>query len=198
MLKIYGSMRTSAGRNIWLLEELGVPYEMVDLNMKEKEHKSESYLKLNPNGKVPTLVDEDFVLFESYAINQYLAEKHQPELLGKTLEERALVNQWTFWGLNHVQKYFETIMYFAMFNSGTAEGVEKAKTDVMPFLAILNNHLAGKDYVVGNAFTLADISLGTIVNLAMSMQYDFSNYANILKWAEKIKARPAVAKIMAK
>jgi glutathione S-transferase len=98
MIKIYGSKKGSAARCLWMLEEVGITYEQIELNMKEKEQKQAWYVKLNPNGKVPTLVDGEFVLWESYAINAYLAERYKPELLGSTIEERSLVNQWTYWG----------------------------------------------------------------------------------------------------
>src|SRR5687767_5881522 len=103
MIKIYGSPHSSGGRCYWTLEELGLSYERVKIDMRSKEHKSPSYLNLNPNGKVPVMVDDDFVLWESAAINSYLAEKHRPELLGRTLQERALVQQWTLWAMVDLQ-----------------------------------------------------------------------------------------------
>jgi glutathione S-transferase len=103
---------------------------------------------------VPTLVDDDFVLFESYAINSYLVEKYKPELYGKTIEEKALINQWSLYGLNHIQRYFESTLYFLLFKIGTEESSEKAKTDVQPFLKVLNDYLVGKEYLVGNFLTL--------------------------------------------
>ncbi len=82
MITIYGSPRSSSGRCFWCLEEVGETYNAKPLNFKEKEHKSPAYLKINPNGKAPTLTDDDFVIWESIAINFYLAETYKPELLG--------------------------------------------------------------------------------------------------------------------
>lgn len=196
MIKIYGSMQGSAGRCLWTLEEIGLEYEQISLNMKAKEHKSDWYLKLNPNGKVPTLVDDDFVLFESYAINSYLVEKYKPELYGKTIEEKALINQWSLYGLNHIQRYFESTLYFLLFKIGTEESSEKAKTDVQPFLKVLNDYLVGKEYLVGNFFTLADINMATNINMGMGFQYDLTNYPEIVRWMGVIKKRPALVKLM--
>jgi glutathione S-transferase len=198
MIKIYGSMRSSAARCFWTLEEVGVAYETQEVNFKEKEHKSDWYMKLNPNGKVPTLVDGEFVLWESCAINDYIAEKYKPELLGSSVEEKALVRQWTYWSLLHVQKYFDVVMYFSMFQWGTEEASEKAKVDVVPFLTVLENHLVGKNFMVGETFTLADVNLATIMNIGMSVKIDFSAFPNIMRWMGTMQARPAMAKILAK
>jgi glutathione S-transferase len=196
MIKIYGSMQGSAGRCLWLLEEIGVAYEQISLNMKEKEHKSEWYLKLNPNGKVPTLVDNDFVLFESYAINSYLVEKYKPELYGKTIEEKALINQWSLWGLNHIQRYFESTLYFLLFKIGSEESSEKAKLEVQPFLKVLNDYLVGKEFLVSNFFTLADLNMATNINVGVGFGYDFANYPEIIRWLDGVKARPALVKLL--
>ncbi len=198
MIKIYGSMRSSAARCFWALEEAGVTYETQEVNFKEKEHKSDWYMKLNPNGKVPTLVDGEFVLWESCAINDYIAEKYKPELLGGSVEEKALVRQWTYWSLLHVQKYFDVVMYFTMFQWGTEEASEKAKVDVVPFLTVLENHLVGKNFIVGETFTLADVNLATIMNIGMSVKIDLSAFPNIMRWMGTMQARPAMAKILAK
>lgn len=104
MIQIYGSPRTSAGRCYLLLEELGISYQEVPIDMMgKKEHKGEAFLKLNPNGKVPCLVDDGFVLWESLAINSYLTEKYNPALLGSNLQEKALVQQWSIWALGDLQ-----------------------------------------------------------------------------------------------
>ncbi len=90
MITLYGPARSSAGRCFWLLEELGLSYENKPVDMMKKEHKSDWFLKVNPNGKVPALVDGNTTLFESMAINYYLAEKYKPEFLGKTVEEKGI------------------------------------------------------------------------------------------------------------
>ena len=91
MLKFYtiqggGRLTSCVGICLWLLEELKTQYQVINLDLDKFEHKSEEYLKLNPNGKVPTLVDNGFVIWESIAINNYLARKYKPEFLGKNIE----------------------------------------------------------------------------------------------------------------
>ncbi|MEK7434696.1 MAG: glutathione S-transferase family protein, partial [Cyanobacteriota bacterium] len=102
MLKFYtvkngGRLTSCVGPSLWLLEETGKPYQVVDIDIFKGEHKSESFLKLNPNGKIPCLQDDNFILWESVAINYYVAAKNKPELLGSNLQERALIDQWVLW-----------------------------------------------------------------------------------------------------
>ncbi len=196
MLVIYGSYASSAGRCFWLLEELGIPYEQKILNFTEKEHKSSEYLTLNPNGKVPTLVDDDFVLWESFAINNYLVEKYRPELFGFTLQERALVHQWTYWSQAHVQPYFTDILMTKRYGSSDEKIIADAETKVAPFLKIFDDYMNEKEYVVGGRFTLADINVGSVMNLGRSLEVDFDNYPNIERWLNKLKSRPAYQKFL--
>lgn len=198
MITLYGSANSSAGRCIWLLEELNVPYEQKELDMKAKEQKSPWFLKLNPNGKVPVLTDGEFTLWESYAINWYLAEKYKPELLGRTLEEKAQVSQWTWWGSLHVQKYFDVILYYVLFSHGTEEGAIKAGEDVKPFLKILEDHLSKRDFMVGKEFSLADLNIASTLNVGFGVEYDFSPYPSLIAWMGRMKTRPAMISLLAK
>lgn len=198
MITIYGSANSSAARCIWLLEELNVPYEQKELNMKNKEHKQAWFLKLNPNGKVPVLVDGEFVLWESYAINQYLAEKYKPDMLGRTPEDRAKIAQWSWWSALHVHKYFEVILLFVLYNVGTKEEAIAAGEDVKKYLAIFEEHIADKDFVVGKEFTLADLNLGSVINTGFGLNYDFSAYPAITSWLGRLRTRPAMISLLAK
>ncbi len=198
MITLYGSANSSAGRCVWLLEELNVPYEQKELNMKAREQKSPWFLKLNPNGKVPVLVDGEFVLWESQAINQYLAEKYKPELLGRTLEDKANISKWIWWSTLHVQKYFDTILYFVLFNVGSKDVAIKAGEDVKPFLTILNDHLEKRDFMVGTEFTLADLSVAAVINTGFGLEYDFTPYPSIVAWMGRMKTRPAMISLLTK
>ncbi len=198
MLTLYGSANSSAGRCIWLLEELNVPYEQKEVDMKAKEHKSPWFLKLNPNGKVPVLVDDDFVLWESYAINEYLAAKYKPGLLGRTPEEKAKISQWSWWSALHVQKYFDVILLFVLYNVGTKEEAIAAGEGVKKYLAIFEAYILDKDYVVGKEFTLADLNLGSVINIGVGLNYDFTPYPAIMSWLGRMKTRPAMISLLAK
>jgi glutathione S-transferase len=99
MIRFFGSPASSAGRTHWLLEELQVPYDYQRVNTREGQTRTPEYLAMNPSGKVPFLEDGDIKLFESVAINFYLAEKYGGSLWASALPERALIYQWSLWAV---------------------------------------------------------------------------------------------------
>ncbi len=194
MIKIYGSPRSSAGRCYWLLEELGLPYQRQPLDMRAKQHKSEPYSTLNPNGKVPCVIDGDFVIWESMAINGYLVDKHQSPLRGPTPEARGLISQWSFWALLELQRPLIDIFIQLVFVPEAKRDlgvIEKARAALPPLLGILDRHLAGREWMVGDAFTLADLHVASVANLTLAVEYDMTSYAAIQSWLDRCKARPA-------
>jgi glutathione S-transferase len=193
MIKIYGQKRGSAARCHVLAKEIGLEYDEVPIDLQKGEQNSPEYQKLNPNKKIPTLVDGDFVLWESAAINNYLASKYKPELLGGSLEDRALIDQWTFWGMLEVQPHLFR-MGFLKFRVPEDQRDEKAIQEAMKALpgvfTILEEHLSGRQYVLGAKFTLADINLGTVVLATRFAEYDISGYGNINRWMRTLLERP--------
>lgn len=185
MIKIYGSKMTSAFRCHVLLKEIGVEWEEVPVDMSKGEHKSAEYLKLNPNGKVPCMVDGDFVLWESMAINKYLAKKYKPELLCDTIENMALIDQWSYWSIVHVQRYL-----FEMLMDSRPETREKGLTAIAPMHQVLDDHLAGKQFILGDTFTLADINVGTVIVVNRLIKNDISGFPNMVAWLDRLFARP--------
>lgn len=197
MIKIYGSKNSSAARCYWLLEEVGADYEAVPVDFQKGEHKAAEYLKLNPNGKIPTMMDGNVVVWESLAINSYIAEKFQPELLGKTLEERAQVNQWSLWALIHLYGAFYPLVMMTWRKSPETDETTKARQELPRWLGILNAHLVGKDYMVGGRFTLADVNVGSVVKSSAFIGYDLSAFPEVKRWMDALSERPAVKKLMA-
>lgn len=197
MIKIYGSPRTSAGRVYWMLEEVGASYTQMPLDMSKKEHKSEGYCSLNPNGKVPCLQDGDLTIWESMAINTYLAAKYKKELLGNSPEEMGLIQQWSYWSILDLQK--PTIEWFIqkVFIPADRQDhnvIEKAKAALSPLFEILDNALAGKTYLVGGKFTMADLNVASVVNIAIPLGFSIESYVNVQKWLNACKDRPAYQK----
>lgn len=197
MIKIYGSPKSSSGRVFWLLEELGLKYDAVKINMREKEHKGSAFLKLNPNGKIPCLVDGDFVIWESLAINHYLADKYSPELLGKTPEIRGLVQQWSLWSILELQKPLIDIFIQKVFVPDDKRDhglIEKSQKASLPLLAILDAALASKKYITGETFTVADLNLASVVALTSAIQMDISSFKSVEAWMGRLMERPAFQK----
>lgn len=201
MIEIYGSPRTSAGRCYLLLEELGQPYKTMPLDMMEKrEHKSPAYLKLNPNGKVPCLVDGDFILWESLAINYYLAEKYRPELLGSTPEEKGHVQQWSTWALSELQPPMVDLIIQQKFTPEEKRDpnvIARAREKIPLALKLLDQHLAGKKFLVNEKLTLADLNLASVVNISSSVQVSLEPFKNVATWLQTICERPSFKKLLA-
>lgn len=195
MIKLFGGKMGSSLRNHWLLNELEVPYEFNPVNLKEREHKKNEFLKLNPTGQVPVLMDGDFVLTESMAINEYIGLKFKPEILGDSPAKKAEAWKWSLWGYLNLQRYFEEGLYQAL---GIREQSEKnlsaAKEKLEVYLEILENHLIGKKFILGDKFTVADINVGVTMSYAKYSELDWAKYPTTAKWLELITSRPSYVK----
>lgn len=200
MIKIYGSPLSSAGRCFWMLEELGLPYEVMPLDMKNKEHKSDPFLKLNPNGKVPVLVDGDYVIWESMAITNYLAKKHKSPLCAQTPEEEGHVMQWSFWALAEFQVPAINWLIQEIFVPAEHRNhqlIEDAKIALPRLLTVLEKGLEGKTHLVSERFSLADLHVASVANVVLALKYDLSSYPNIQRWMKTYAERPAFQKVAA-
>lgn len=198
-LKIYGTPNTSAGRCYWTMEELNLKYDRIPLDLRAKEQKSPEYLKLNPNGKVPCLIDGDFVIWESVAINYYLCEKHKPELLGQNLEARALVQQWSIWSMTELQPPTVDLLIQTVFVPEERRDlghIEKLRQRIPGLLGILDRHLETRKFMVGEEFTLADINVGSVVKTAVAVQIPLTQFTNLSDWYNVLKERPAFQRFL--
>ena len=199
MIKIYGSPKSSSGRCFWTLEEVGQSYEAKPINFKEKEHKSEDYLKINPNGKVPALEDGDYTIWESMAINMYLAEAYKPELMGKNLKERGRVYQWSIWAITDLQTPLIDIFIQLVFvpeQRRSMEIIDKAQAKLPTLLSIIDEALESSKYLAGDEFTLADLNTASTVMICEAIKYDLSEYKKLMTWKSSISERAAFQKYM--
>ena len=147
MLKLYGGLLTRAFIVEWYLLELDVPYELICLNMQQGEHLGAEFLSVNPIGKLPVLVDGEYVLSESGAILLYLAEKHGQ--LPVDLQDRAKISQWIFFA-----------------NSTLIDGLfvpDKVEREYPRLLAPLDRILARQPFLLGDRFGLADVAVGAVL-----------------------------------
>lgn len=198
MLKIYGSPKSSANRCYWTLEEAGVAYERVSISFTEKEHQSAAFLALNPNGKVPVFVDGDLVLWESLAINRYIAEAYKPSLLGKSASERALTDQWSVW--SQVQYQLPVIdlfiqLVFVPEERRSQSVMDAARTKIGPLNAQLDAHLAHSGHMVSDVFTLADLNVASVALLNERIGIDISQHPHLSSWLERTLTRPAKIRV---
>src|SRR5262245_17345205 len=104
MLQLYGNPRSRAMRCLWMLEETGRPYELIEKSTRADDLQTAEYLRLNPNARIPTLVDGDVVLWESMAINIYLAQKYEGPMHFAGAEVLGLATQWSFWAILQMEE----------------------------------------------------------------------------------------------
>ena len=194
-MKLYSSPLSSNARRVLVTAAyLGIELEQKIIDFAKGEHQAPEYLALNPNGMVPTLTDGDFVLSESRAIVQYLAMK-KPEsgLYPSDPKVRADVTRWQFWDAVHLAPAVSTVfferMLKPMFGLGEPDaafindGLERFKR----FSRVLDGHLAGKRFVVGDALTLADITIAASLMYAEPADLPLGDYANVSAWRASIQ-----------
>jgi len=195
MLKIYGWKRSRAIRCIWTLEELGLDYEQVPLNPHAGETRTPEYLALNPSGKIPTLVHDDFVLTESAAINYYLASVFPGTLLPRDARDVAKVQQWTSWAITELEPPLVAIM-----REGRRSAEQIDQTRIASGHAevhqtvdrILEPHLAQQSQMLsGSAFTLADLNVACVVGSIPMLGLELTAHPNVAAWLQRCHARPA-------
>jgi glutathione S-transferase len=199
MIVFYGSPMSSAVRTHWMLEEIGVPYEYKRVSLREGDNKKAEFLKISPGGKIPTIQDGDVTLTESMAINFYLAEKYGKGLMPADLAERAHVYEWSFWSISNVQPLFVTVLLHTMIKPEAErdpKAVEAARAQIPPYLDVLNHALQGKEYLVANRFTVADLNAASVIGLGSFVGIDLSAYANIQTWLARVQSRPSYSKSM--
>ncbi|HEX2670880.1 MAG TPA: glutathione S-transferase family protein [Polyangiaceae bacterium] len=174
---------------------LGIELEEKLLDFSKGEHKNPEYLALNPNGAVPTLVDGDFVLTESRSIMQYLASK-KPEsgLLPKDEAARADVTRWQFWDSSHFSPQLGTYTFEKLIKGMIGLGepdvakLTEALANFRRFGAVLNQRLEGRQYVVGDGLTLADLTLASSLMYAKQTEVPLAEFPNVERWFARITA----------
>ncbi len=174
---------------------LGLKLDEHVVDFAKGEHKSAAYLAINPNGAVPTLVDGEFALTESRAIMQYLAaQKPESGLLPRDDKARIDVTRWQFWDASHwspplAALAFERILK-SMMNLGAPDAakIEENLKSFRRWGAVLNARLDGKQYVVGNALTVADLTLGCSLMYAKQAEVPVAEFPNVEAWFGRVTA----------
>ncbi len=178
--------------------ELGITLNVIELDFTKGEHKKPEYLAKNPMGKVPTLEDDDgVIMWESPAILTYLAGKNpQSSLLPTDVKGRADALRWMFWNTAHFEPAVYGLAMEKLFKP--MMGAEPDETriaactkDLERYAPILNAHLANKTWTLGDAFSVADISVGVVAELLLPLQVDLSKMPNLKAWLGRLTERAA-------
>ena len=192
MLHIYGSARSRALRTFWVVNELGLPYQHSDFAPRSPDTRTPAFLAMNPNGAVPVIDDDGFVLSESMAINMYLAKKHGSPLYPSDPKQEALMWQWSLW---ETDKLDRQIVNYANHSSVLPEAqrdkalAEASWDAVKAGFDVLNTALGKTPWLAGDTFTIADLNVASALYRALAM--DLGAWPNVSSWLTRCWDRPA-------
>jgi glutathione S-transferase len=190
-LRIYGVARTRAFRALWIAKELGLDYEHVPIEIGEAGARQPDYLAINPNGRLPAIDDNGFTLWESLAITLYLAKKHG-RLYPATLEGEAKAWQWSLWSVQEVDRGVNIWSLHAVRlppqDRDPQRLAEALKVLEAPF-KVLDGALAGRLYLLGDDFSVADLNVAAVISRAIDM--DLAATPRIGDWLRRCLERPA-------
>jgi len=184
--------------------QAGIDLELIPLDLTQGAHMAPDFIKLNPNHKIPTLVDGDFSLWESAAIMIYLA--HQAPASNQIPDDpkkRAQMVQWMFWKNAHfgpacgVYTFENLVKGLLGMGEPDPAAIEKGSEDFHRFFGVLNDHLKGRDYVLGESVTLADHALACWMVPAEPAAYPMENYGEVARWSQGILGSDAWQKALA-
>jgi len=196
-IKLYDGQRSPHARKVRLLAaELGIALDKVALDFQKGELRSPEYLAKNPNGRIPTIEDDGFVLWESPAILKYLAAK-RPErgLAPADAAAQAQIDQWLFWWTADPEAAFSRLIWERRVKPFLGKGgndpaiIADAQASLDRFLPVLDRQLAGKDYVLGT-LSIVDFAIAPVLDIMSFVNVDLGPYANIAAWLERLRARP--------
>jgi len=177
-------------------KHLNAPVEFVRVNLGKNEQAAPAYLALNPNGKVPVLETETGSIWESNAIMAYLARHAGSDLL-PTDDRITEVIRWLAWSSEHLNRYASRVYFENLvkphFNIGPADAamVEEANGYIRKYGAILNDHLKGRRYVVGDTLTIADFAVGAALPYATAAKIPLDGFSEIARWGDRLNELPA-------
>lgn len=199
-MKLYQHpLSANARRAVMTALHLEIPVELVLVDLAKGSQRDPAYLALNPNGRVPTLEDGDFVLTESHAIMQYLADgsPRGEELYPRDAKSRALVHQWQFWNAHHFQPAVGTLNFEHLIKTFRGLGdpdpaeVQRGERLFHDCARVLGAHLAKQPWLVGGGLTLADISVATPLMAIHTARLPIAEYTSVLRWLDRVRALPA-------
>lgn len=198
MLQLYGNPRSRAMRCLWMLEEMGEPYQLIEKSTRADDLQSAEYLRLNPNARIPTLVDGEVVLWESMAINLYLAQKHEGPMHCAGPEVLGLAAQWSFWAVLEMEALLLDLLLHRAVLPEFARDASYAERDELLLrkpLGVLNDALVGHEYLVGNSFTVADLNVASILVWGKMARLDMSTLLEATRWLDGCLARSAYGRV---
>lgn len=198
--QLFGFSGSRALRAIWGIEEVGIAYDHVPVSH-GADSKAADYLVVSPNGRIPALIDGDLQLFESMAINLYLAKRYGGALYLADAQDEARAWQWRVWAIGEIEPRQMQIVIQTLstaeekrnpkVSEGTARGLQRP-------LGVLDAAPAGRDWLIGDAFSVVDLNVASVMRLMKTIDFDYSTHIHVQRWAEVCRASPALARALAK
>jgi len=193
-LKIYGIPRSRASRAMWLAAELGLDYDNIAIDT-TGQSREPSFLAVNPNGHIPTIDDSGFILWESMAINLYLAKKYGAGTLYPTsLEDEARTWQWSLWGMTEIERHVLNAMFHrAVYpeDKRDAASADESEKAMQAPLKVLDGAVSKTPYLLGHDFTVADLNVASVLSWARPARIDFGAFPKAADWLARCAMRPA-------
>jgi len=198
MIDLYTS-QTSNGRKVpILLEELGIPYNLIPVDLARNEQKEPEFLKINPNGKIPAIVDHDnggFVVIESGAILLYLAEKYH-RFIPRSTMARSQVIQWLMFQMGGIGPMMGQLSHFTLYaDMKVPYAIKRYKDETERLFGVLDTRLKGRNFLAGE-YSIADIAHFPWINKYSQLNIFIDAYPNLKRWFDQLSARPAVQRGM--
>ena len=197
-VKIYGIPKSRAFRCLWAAEESGLSYELVATDFTTGT-KAPGFAAVNPNAKIPAMQDGGLTMWESLAINLHLLRKGAPALVpaGDGLSQ---VEMWTLWVATEVEPNQMAWAYNTIMRppeQRDAKAAESGAAALRARLAVLETVLDGRDYLLGQAFTAADLNVACVLYTAWFNKFDLSSFPRVKAWLDRCLARPAAMRARA-
>jgi glutathione S-transferase len=195
MIRLYGVTGSRAFRVLWMLEELGVAYEHVPTNFATGDTRTAEFLKLNPNGHIPVLVDGAAVFWESLAINLYLARRYgEGTLWPSAVEDEGRAFQWSFWAITEVEGPLLTVLLQRRIlpdaqRDAALAAASEAKL-AAPF-GVLDAALRTRGDLAGPRFTVADLNTAAVLSWTAGARIDLQRWPALASWLQRCTTRPA-------
>ena len=201
-ITLYGYTASRAARNLWVLEELNLPYTHEKVKTRDPSSRTPEYLAINPTGFIPSLKDGDAVMFESLGINLYLAQKYGKDTLWPSDKPgQAKCMQWTMWSATGLEPYAITMIVQKIFTPEEKRNqavYDKAEENLHKELALLETVLGRSPYLCGDSFSVGDLNIACVLSSLPRINFDVgAKYPTVKAWLDKCLAREAQQRVAA-
>jgi glutathione S-transferase len=195
MIKLYGiGLSFNVNKVRYCLNYLGLDFEWEQTNPMQGENQTEEYRNISATGKIPAIEVDGTSIFESNAINKYLATTNNSDLYPQDPKERAVVDAWSDYGAIHIANAMGRVLFNRVMAPMMGTPVDESSINtglewLGKYLPICDKQLGANKYIAGNTLTLADINLLAILDPVELAQIDLSPYSNVVKWRDNLKAQ---------